>query len=79
MSKQFLLLRRESCFFNERSTRSSRAVLVGVIRGEKNAFGSNQFKRALKIGLTPHATGRHVKILPNVVGYGSLQMRDTSQ
>ena len=41
----------------------ARAVLVGVIRGEQNAFGSNQFKRALKIGLTPHATRRHVEIL----------------
>ena len=79
MSKQFLLLRTENCFFNEGSTRSARAVLVRVIRGEQNAFGPNQFERALKIGLAPHATRRHVKILPNIVGYGSLQMRDTSQ
>jgi hypothetical protein len=79
VSKQFLLLRRENCFFKEGSTRSARAVLVGVIRGEQNAFGSNQFERTLKIGLTPHATRRHVEVLPNVVGDGSLQMRDTSQ
>jgi hypothetical protein len=73
------LLQRESCLFNEGSTRSARAVLVGVVRGEQNAFGSDQFKRALKIGLTPHATGRHVKILPNVVGYRPLQLSNTSQ
>src|SRR5882757_6779383 len=79
MSKQFLPLRRDSCFFYKRSARFIRAVLVRVIRGEQNALGSNHFKRALQAGLTPHATGRHVEILPETVGDRSMQTGHTPQ
>lgn len=77
--EHFLLLRREICFVQKGPRTADGPVLIGVVHGEQDALGTDDFKRALQIGLAPHAAGRDIKILPEVVGNGLLQAGDTRE